>query len=132
MPRAKPGERVGALLSAKDGEVRLLGYGVYDGNLEPPRPLGLVVALFPPEARDSWEACLEHYRENIDPSATLDQIKLCNPRITLDSGVVVWGAECWWGPEGVVREKIKGMKVIEVDPRTVEGLQAHDPEFTTD
>ena len=36
-----------------------------------------------------------------------------NPRITLDSGDIVWGMECWWGPE----EKMKA-KFLE-DERTV-------------
>ncbi len=28
-----------------------------------------------------------------------------NPRITLDSGDVVWGMECWWGGEEQIKEK---------------------------
>ncbi|HUU59756.1 MAG TPA: hypothetical protein VMZ50_09440 [Phycisphaerae bacterium] len=31
----KPGDRVGAVLSATDGVVRLLGYGVYEGDHAP-------------------------------------------------------------------------------------------------
>ncbi len=32
---SKPGDRVGAVLSAVDGVVRLLGYGVYEGEHAP-------------------------------------------------------------------------------------------------
>lgn len=32
----KPGTRVGAILSADDKTVHLLGYGVYDGDFKPP------------------------------------------------------------------------------------------------
>ena len=39
-----------------------------------------------------------------------------NPRITLDNGSVVWGFECWWGPEGKVKKSIGDRKVI---PATV-------------
>lgn len=28
-----------------------------------------------------------------------------NPRIDLDSGKVVWGCECWWGPAEYLRSK---------------------------
>jgi hypothetical protein len=34
-----------------------------------------------------------------------------NPKITLDNGSVVWGMECWWGPEAAIRKKLDGMSV---------------------
>jgi len=39
-----------------------------------------------------------------------------NPRIKLDNGKVVWGCECWWGPEQQIRDRIDGLKVVMVDP----------------
>ena len=69
------GERVVAILSAKDGVVRSLGEGVYAGDF----PL-------PPEAGG-----FNFGQEN--------------PRLDLDTGQTAWGCECWWGtPERAYRE----------------------------
>lgn len=68
---SKPGDRVGAVLSATDGVVRLLGYGVYEGEHEP-------------EGSGKRDA-----------------------RIKLDSGAVVWGADCgWWASEERILEQV--------------------------
>lgn len=40
-----------------------------------------------------------------------------NPRITLDDGSIVWGCECWWGPEERVKALIGGRQVITVEVR---------------
>lgn len=37
-----------------------------------------------------------------------------NPRIKLDSGDIVWGCECWWGPESRLAETLEGKTVINV------------------
>ncbi len=29
-----------------------------------------------------------------------------NPRIGLDNGQIVWGCECWWGPEDEVKHMV--------------------------
>ena len=73
--KGKIGSRVIALLGVEKGVVLSFGKGVYAGDF----PL-------PPEAG----------------GFNLGQI---NPRIDLDGGKVVWGCECWWGPEDKVREK---------------------------
>lgn len=40
-----------------------------------------------------------------------------NPRITLDSGKIVWGYQCWWGSEGEVKSIIANKTtIIEVQP----------------
>jgi hypothetical protein len=39
-----------------------------------------------------------------------------NPHITLDSGEVVWGCECWWGPEDKIKAKIGDRKINIVCP----------------
>ncbi len=43
-----------------------------------------------------------------------------NPRLTLDNGQVVWGYECWWGPEEIMKQKLEtwkeqGYTIKEVD-----------------
>lgn len=41
------------------------------------------------------------------------------PRIQLDSGEVVWGFQCWWGPcrdEKELRRKWRGITKIKVVP----------------
>lgn len=40
---------------------------------------------------------------------------ITNPQIKLDNGKLVWGCECWWGPEDKVKEMIGDRKVINVE-----------------
>jgi len=40
--------------------------------------------------------------------ASIYEAMASNPRIDLDDGGSVWGFECWWAREDVVREKYKG------------------------
>jgi hypothetical protein len=82
MSRRKIGQRVGAILSAGDGVVKLLGYGIYVGDEVPPSSGGWMA-----------EALAEH--------------GLKNPRLDLDSGETVWGCQCWWGPEDEVKAKVE-------------------------
>lgn len=35
-----------------------------------------------------------------------------NPCIELDGGGVVFGIECWWGPEQQIIDSIRGRKVV--------------------
>jgi hypothetical protein len=79
------GDRVGAILGSdlETKTLEFLGYGVYDGYLpisQSKREVGGLGSLMEPEHE--------------------------NPHITLDNGEEVWGCECWWGPEEVVREQI--------------------------
>ena len=90
----KIGSRVGAILKANSEEVHLLGYGVYDGKFSPPRLFGM---------------SLEEYRGEVENNkAEFPE----NPRITLDDGRVVWGSQCWWGPEDKVKKLIGERKII--------------------
>lgn len=98
MARTPVGSRVGAFESMTENEVRLFGYGVYDGDFEPP------AGPRNPYTQNDMDAL----RELGAPFTT--------PRITLDSGAVVWGLECWWGPEEQVRAKIGNRAVVEVQP----------------
>lgn len=85
----KIGARVGAIVSANKEEIKMFGYGVYEGD----HPL-------PSNIRGPFG-----YMEGVR-----------NPKITLDSGEVVWGCECWWGPEDDVKESIKERRVVTVTP----------------
>lgn len=90
-----PGTRVGAVLSGDKDSINLLGYGVYEGDFvfgdtASTAPVGFLA-----------DGLREH--------------GLPNPRIRLDSGQVVWGCECWWGPEDKVREMCEGREVVMVD-----------------
>lgn len=95
--RARAGERVGAVFAtAKDGVVEMLGYGVYEGD-------------FVPVEGGGWMA------------AALKEAQVPNPRIRLDNGDVVYGCECWWGPEESVKERVAGHPIRTVsigDKRT--------------
>jgi hypothetical protein len=94
----KPGERVGAILGGnKETGIEFLGFGVYEGDFvygdTESDPVGWVP--------DMVRSLPEDQRPR-------------NPRIRLDSGEVVWGIECWWGPEGKVCKQLEGKKVVYV------------------
>jgi len=85
------GERVGAIVSYNDGELVMFGYGTFEGEVVPDIDDGFLG---------------EMKKHNVK-----------NPRILLDSGERVYGAECWWGPEEDVKkyeEKAKSKKIITV------------------
>lgn len=79
------GTRVGAVLSADDDTVKLIGYGTYEGEEIPPEDSGGMGKI-------------------------LHEIGQKNPKIKLDNGGVTWGCECWWGPEKKVKEMIGNCK----------------------
>lgn len=68
------GTRIGALLGADQGtkEIHFIGWGSYTGEEVPDEQAGGLAAV-----------CREAGRTN--------------PRLVMDDGAVVWGAECWWG-----------------------------------
>lgn len=86
--------RVGAIHCMDEHEVRLFGFGEYIGD-EIPEP---GVTFF-----------------GID----MHRAGRPNPTILLDSGVKVYGCECWWTDEGKVKRIMEGKKVIEVDIRVL-------------
>lgn len=128
------GERVGAILSSKPDtkELHLLGYGVYAGKVVPPHPIGIMGV-----DHDSWESLAEWM--NAEPDAakpmhggdwTADDVKMGNPLVRLDSGVEVWGAECWWGPEEKVKATVEkaekaGYTIVDVDASKTKGMIAY-------
>jgi len=77
------GTRVGAIASATNENVDFFGYGVYLGEQIPTE----------------------------EENETFAAFGVPNPKIQLDNGNIVWGFECWWGPEEKIREKIGDRKV---------------------
>lgn len=96
----KNGTRVYAVLSVTFSEVALLGFGVYVGDEIPPAPVGFMRALY--EAT-TWEEVDRR------PTKDLQYVsRLASPKIVLDNGEIVWGAECWWGLEAAYTVLRKG------------------------
>ena len=83
----KVGDRVGAMLSSRDGIVMMLGYGVRLEDEVPPDDIG-------------WMG---------------SEIQLKNPCLQLDSGVKVYGCECWWGSEDSVKTRLEHCEIVNVD-----------------
>lgn len=94
----KVGERVGAMASANKEEVHFFGYGVYEGDEIPPKN---VMGPF---------GYLAHP----------------NPKIRLDSGEVIWGCECWWGPEERMKQEIGTRRVVLITPEEYRSQASHD------
>lgn len=83
------GDRVLAISHTDENKVYIFGRGVYAGREVPDKELGVkvfnVLVDFP------------------------------NPKINLDNGKVVFGCECWWGPEKDLEAKLKDRELVEVD-----------------
>ena len=93
--KVKRGERVFAVLSATPEEVILLGFGVYVGDESSPAPMGFVRAVFGVTTWEEFDRVVaEDTGRETNPAA-----RPTHPKIVLDDGQVVWGPECWWGPE---------------------------------
>lgn len=50
-----------------------------------------------------------------------------NPKIKLDCGDVVWGCECWWGPEDEIKKSLaeykkKGVMVKTITVKNARGI----------
>lgn len=89
---AKAPYRVGAVLSSNEEHINFLGWGEYVGDEVPP-------------ADTDPESFLQMLHDNGIP----------NPKIVLDNGSVVWGCQCWWGPEQKMLEWIDSRKLVIVD-----------------
>lgn len=86
----KEGDRVGAVRDVDGEVVRFFGYGVYQGRHVPPKGDGTGIGGY------------------------LHERGCKNSKILLDNGDTVWGYQCWWAAEKVVREYIEGSKIVEV------------------
>lgn len=94
----KVGERVGAMASANKEEVHFFGYGVYEGDEVPPKNI----------------------------MGPLGYMPLPNPKILLDSGEIIWGCECWWGPEERMKQELGNRRVLPITPEEYRSQAAHD------
>jgi hypothetical protein len=101
------GSRVGAIsgTEGEPGTIHIFGFGTYVGNEVPSTAGGVFgkamteIAEFTPES-----------------IPVPDYLK--NPKIVLDNGKVVWGCECWWGPEEVIRKRLENYSnivVVDID-----------------
>lgn len=108
----EPGFRIGATLDSNDHEVRLLGYGVYAGMAVPPDDL-VFLGITRAEMREQYRQALVANRTDLSPEEQeqLLLVLLQSPKLVLDDGQVVWGCECWWGPEEHVLRSIAGKTV---------------------
>lgn len=97
----KPGDRIGAMLSMKDGIYKLLGYGIYVGDECPFEAVGSI-------------------------AETVIEIGLTNPKLLLDNGTVVYGCECWWGDERTVKNRLEGKRVVNVNINDVRKGHRHE------
>lgn len=55
------------------------------------------------------------------PLEIVEGLTINVPRLKLDSGETVWGAEVWWGPESTIRKELEGKTVENV---SIEDLRA--------
>ena len=81
--------RVGCIISADSEEVKFLGYGEYAGNEVPSAEAVGLCHILRVTGRSS-------------------------PKIVLDSGEVVYGCECWWVPEDIVKSAFSQRKIVTV------------------
>lgn len=79
----KKGDRIGAIFGDGGGYFRFLGFGIYDGDVELPEE---ATGYFSEQAREEGNLV---------------------PRLKLDNGDVVYGTECWFDAEDVVRAKLE-------------------------
>lgn len=86
------GQRVYAVRNADNENVYLYGYGEYIGT-QPTEDDLTMDTPFGPQTM---------------PKGTP------NPQIKLDDGSVLWGYECWWGPEDGFTKKFGSKKVVTV------------------
>jgi hypothetical protein len=98
---SKVGERVGAILGSGDKTVQFLGYGVYEGDFIPVEAVGGMADV-------------------------LREVKIENPRIKLDNGSVVYGCECWWGPETAIKSRLERFNAEGIETELVDINQVRD------
>jgi len=89
------GDRVGAIRNMDDETAWVFGYGVYDGE------------EVPPEDEKGERGMIDF----------VHAANVTNPKLLMDDGTIIWGCECWWGPEKLARETISDRKIVIVKPK---------------
>lgn len=106
MPVINVGTRVGAFESLDENGLRMIGYGVYEGDFLPPF-LATEDNSF--EGFSAWmhvehPECKEWPEEEMRNAHEMYTRFRVNPRIQLDNGDVVWGFEVYWIPEEAMKK----------------------------
>lgn len=81
-------------------------------------PKGIRVgAILDMNQDEGWVRLLGYGTYEGDECPVIDgeEFPMENPKIVLDNGKVVWGMECWWGPEDEIKQQLAGLKVTEID-----------------
>ena len=81
------GSRVGAIAGKNEDKVDFFGFGVYEGD-------------FKIENDDVYMMGIQ-----------MSSLDVENPKIKLDNGDIVYGCECWWGPEDQIKQVLDGMEI---------------------
>ena len=109
MSKWRKGDRIGAIWGSNGQVIELFGYGVYDGEQVPQAAMGLIGEI-------------------------LQEEKIPNHKLLLDSGQVIYGCECWWGPEEKIKQIVndriginRDRKVVMVD---VDKLREEDRRYS--
>jgi hypothetical protein len=84
----KVGERIGAVMKAKEGVVHLFGYGVRIEDKVPPANAGGFGSL-------------------------LHEVGAPNCCLRLDNGDEIFGCECWWGDEESIKKRFANYTVVQ-------------------
>ncbi len=116
----KIGSRVVAVAKADEKQIFIYGRGIYEGLF--PHP------YVDPYTAEDVKAALEMSGATKEEIEKIPEEELTvaaeryntmfsvNPKIKLDSGQVVWGCECWWGPEEAFDENfVNGRDIQEID-----------------
>jgi hypothetical protein len=109
----KAGDRVGAVESSNEKQVRLFGYGVYEGDHVRPDTVPDIFGTTA-ELRETAIEINGPEDQWTDAQRAAFELLARNPRIRLDSGDVVWGCQCWWGSEEKVTRSIGDREVVVV------------------
>ena len=135
---AEEEERVGCIAGVGDdeGTMEFFGYGVYKGKGIPEKNEVTFMGwdfhdLIIGQAMDSYKGLDKPMTEEQIEKAFADKDEemmelFGNPVIELDSGEVVYGAECWWGPEANVKKALEdyekqGIKIIPITVKEYRG-----------
>jgi len=107
----QPGDRVFAMESATDTEVKMYGFGIYEGDF--PTPTGPFGQSYQEVEKEFREMYPELPDDKIaDMMNSLKSRK--NPRIKLDDGQTVWGMQCWWGTEDSFNKVADGRTIVTI------------------
>lgn len=136
-----PGVRVLITQDCRDGHTATGKYGIYEGNFSYSVELG---QQFTEDSKTKWvgECGYEEYKSGFallkDGTPVKDvylewellkeqprpyfAIVMTNPRIRLEDGSVIWGAECWWSEakDGLTLED--SQKDLKEFQKFIEGL----------